>query len=220
VPNFDPKSVDVLNALLLPVLAERVARLGEREAGAYNFYLQRLERRNLLGQYEIDIVRRLMEEGLATGGVHEVGPGYGQLPFLLALNGIEAAAIEIDPRRYATGAVMLEALAKADPEAGRRCRLIQGAFPVAASVLAPGSAAVLATNLVFTTDAPTKLRILHAMQKYRVAVLDVDRLFEKRNSDAEREQTMTLLAQAGYRAPEPFLDLGSAGRYFKCTAPA
>jgi hypothetical protein len=169
---FDPATVDRLNSRLLPVLQDRVTRMGDTESGAYNFYIQRLTRANLIAGYEIEIVKQFIQRGLCDGGVHEIGPGFGQLPFLFAYNGVEAVGIEIDKRRFGTGAAMLEAIDQAEPDVASRLRLFEGAFPLADGKLAPGNAVILATNLVFTTNQETKLKIVKAMQRYKTAVID------------------------------------------------
>ena len=94
-PQFDPDTIGQLNSLLLPILRERIDRLGETESGAYNFYVQRLNRENLLANYEIEIVKRFMERGMVSGGVHEIGSGLGQLPFIFAFNGVQRWAMAI-----------------------------------------------------------------------------------------------------------------------------
>ncbi len=208
------KHEDTINALVLPVLQERITKLGETESGAYNFYAQRLARRNMIGDYEVAIARRILETGIGAGGVHEIGPGFGQLTFLLAFGGLAATGIEIDRRRHATGALMLGAIASAEPDVGNRCRMLFGAFPLPDSLLAPGQALALATNLVFTTDRATQLKILGAMKRYKACVVDIDRLFDRRTDEAGRKQTLALIKEAGFGHVEPYLDLGEAGRYF------
>ncbi len=205
---------DRINALLLPILEERINKLGDQESGAYNFYATRLQRRNLIGDYEVAITQQILKTGVGSQGVHEIGPGYGQLTFLLAYAGLTASAVEIDRRRHATGAIMLGTIGAADPDVGNRCRILFGAFPLPDSVLAPGQALALATNLVFTTDRPTQLKILGAMRRYKTCIVDVDRLFDRRTDDAGRALTHALIKEAGFAHVEPFLDLGESGRYF------
>ena len=207
--------VDRLNAILLPFLEQRVAELGEREAGAYNFYVQRLARNNLLGSYEIKLAERLLARNLPVSAIHEIGPGYGQLTFLLAMAGLPALAIEIDQRRYMTGAAMLEALVKAMPEmAPPRCALIKGGFPLPVSPGIQNTALALATNLVYTTSAEQQNIIVAAMKQYKYTLIDVDRFFEKRTTDAERAPVFAMFAHYGFAKPEDFLDLGDDGRYY------
>jgi hypothetical protein len=219
VQNFDPNTITRLNSRLLPVLRDRVARMGDTESGAYNFYIQRLNRENLIAGYEVEIVKRFLDLGMCGGGVHEIGPGIGQLPFLFAYNGVDAVGIEIDKRRFATAAAMLDALDSAEPDVAQRVRLFEGGFPLPEGRLAPGNAVVLATNLVFTTTQDMKLKIVRAMQRYKTAIIDADRLFDRYNSAQERDGTFKLMAEAGYGPGQPFLDLGESGRYYLYTQP-
>lgn len=214
------QQADRLNALLLPVLEQRLAELGEREAGAYNFYVQRLARKSLLGGYEIRLAERLLERKLPITAVHEIGPGYGQLTFLLAMAGMPALAMEIDTRRYGTGAVMLQTLLKAVPELVGKCELIHGGFPLPTSPGPTHTALALATNLVFTTTPAQQNLIVSAMSKYRHALIDVDRLFEKRATSEERKPVFALFENNGFGEPEPFLDMGDDGCYYLFTPKA
>ncbi len=217
---FDPATIARLNARLLPVFRDRVTRMGDTDSGAYNFYVQRINRENLIAGYEIEIVKRFMDRGMCAGGVHEIGPGVGQLPFLFAYNGVDAVGIEVDKRRFGTAAAMLVALDAAEPDVSARVRLFEGGFPLPADKLPPGNAVVLATNLVFTTNHDTKLKIVRAMQRYTSAVIDADRLFDRHTTAEEREGTFKLMAEAGYGPGEPFLDLGESGRYFLYRRPS
>lgn len=211
---FQPQSIERLNAIVLPVLRTQIDTLGETESGAYNFYASRLRNGSIVSDYEVSLTKALMERGLAADGVHEIGAGLGQLPILLALNGIASAAIELDRRRAATATLMLEAIRAADPGAGALITLVHAAFPVDEAVLTPGQAVLVSTNLVFTTTAEARLAICRAMTRYRLVVVDVDRLFEKRLDDDGRRASFALMADAGFDAPEPFLDLRDSGRYF------
>lgn len=205
---------DTLNALLLPVLQQRMDSMGERESGAYNFYVQRLSRRNLLGGYELKLAQKLLDSRFPVSAIHEIGPGYGQLVFLLAMNGINALGIEIDQRRHATGAAMLAALLRAEPWLDGKCDMLEGGFPMATLEAAAPHAMALATNLVYTTTPQQQNVIVNAMRRYKMTIVDVDRLFEKRLTDEERKSAFELFARNGFHQPEPFLDLGADGRYY------
>ena len=205
---------DALNALLVPVLQQRMDDMGERESGAYNFYVQRLARRNLLGGYELKLAQKLLDSRFPVSAIHEIGPGYGQLVFLLAMNGINALGIEIDQRRYATGAAMLAALLKAEPWLDGKCGMLEGGFPMATLEAAAPHAMALATNLVYTTTPQQQDVIVTAMRRYKMTIVDVDRLFAKRLTDEERKSAFALFDRNGFAPPEPFLDLGADGRYY------
>lgn len=216
---FDGASVARLNEIVLPVLHRRVAELGETESGAYNFYLTRLKHGSIVSDYEIALVKLFLQQGLGhdgfgQDGVHEIGSGFGQLPFLFALNGIDAVGIEHDRRRIPTAKLLHDALLAAMPDAGRRVRLMNGGFPLPGDALPPGKAIVLATNMVFTTTPEARRLIVDAMARYRLAVIDVDRLFEKRTDDAGRAMSVALMTAGGFGVPTSVLDLGNSGRYF------
>ena len=211
---FDGTSVARLNEIVLPLLRRRVAEIGETDSGAYNFYMTRLKHGSIVSDYEIALVKLFLERGLGTHGVHEVGAGFGQLPFLFALNGIAAVAIELDRRRIPTAELMHAALRAAVPDAGARVRVINGAFPLPHGTLPPSNAVVLATNMIYTTTPEGRRQIVDAMAAYRVAVVDVDRLFEKRTDDDGRQQSIRVMNAAGFGTPTPLLDLGDSGHYF------
>jgi hypothetical protein len=212
--SFDPASVGRLNNVLLPVVAARFEALGEQESGAYNFYKQRLAGGSLVADYEIEVAQALMQYHATGGGVHEIGAGYGQLPFLLALNGVPSVAIEADARRAATAEGLVQVFRAAFPLAAA-CRVVTGSFPLPDEVLAPDGATALTTNLVFTTPHRQRLAILRAMRRYNDVFVDVDRLFEKHDDEQGRESSLALIRVAGFSSCTPFLDLGVSGRYYR-----
>ena len=212
---FDMASVDRLNEIVLPVLRQRVAALGATESGAYNFYATRLGHGSIVSDYEIALAKLIVEADLGSGGVHEVGAGYGQLPFLLALNGVAAIGIELDNRRVQTAEALHAALMAAVPEAGRRVRIVSGVFPLSDGLVDTSGAVVVATNLISTTSPIAQRRIGAAMSVYRCAIVDVDRLFEKRIDDAGRQQSFQIMSAAGFCAPRLLLHLNDSGRYFE-----
>ena len=203
-----------LDALFLPLVSQRLALYGEFESGAYNFYARRLECGSLFAGYEIALAEKLLERRFPVREIHEIGPGFGQLPMLLAAAGLPALGIEGDSRRYATAATLLDEMRRARPAAAP-CRMLYGSFPLPATEAPPArDALALTTNLVFTTTPAQQNLFVAALRRYNCVIADIDRLFEPRRTADERAAAFALFARNGFGPPESFLDLGEDGRYF------
>ena len=216
----ESQGVATLDALLLPLALQRLALYGEHESGAYNFYARRLESGSLFAGYEIALAEKLLERRFPVREIHEIGPGFGQLPMLLAVNGLPATGIEGDSRRYATAATLLDEMRRAFPAAAP-CRMLHGSFPLPRPAAPPArDALALTTNLIFTTTPAQQNLFVAALRRYPFVIADVDRLFEPRRTADERAAAFALFASNGFGPPEPFLDLGEDGRYFLFRPPS
>ena len=234
-----PAGVDELTAILLPIVQDRITRLGEHDSGAYNFYASRARQQRIFSDYDVALARAILSRDLPVTGIHEVGAGFGQLSFLLGWNGTEIVGIDRDERTYRTGALLLEKLRLAAPEVAARIRFIGAPFPLRPETgflgyftVSPNleltrdafcadwrlfdtaGALVMTTNLVATPGSEGQLGTARAMRRYRFALVDVDRFFEPANTAAERERVFALFKEAGFTTAEPFLDIGASGCYY------
>lgn len=205
---------DRLQQLLVPVLLHKIERHGTEATGAYNFYKSRLDRGLLFLNYELAIARKLLASPLGITRVDEIGSGFGQLPFLLGWNGIQAIGFESDQARARTARCLRGILELADPELTKPIVLSEDEFP-SPSALAPGPhSLILTTNLVATRSPDQQATIVRGMRQYSFALVDVQRLFEKREGEAAQKAALALFSEAGFPEPELFIDLGDSGRYY------
>jgi 16S rRNA A1518/A1519 N6-dimethyltransferase RsmA/KsgA/DIM1 with predicted DNA glycosylase/AP lyase activity len=210
----DVSHIKELNEVLVEAMRRRIADLGPDESGAYNFYATRAERGDMFSNYDVAITRAILESGVSYERVDEIGPGVGQLVFLLALNGFKARGIEIDVRRANAGKAMQQAVEARWPEVKGRCDIVHNAFPMASDMEPTADSLILSTNLVFTTSHDKAQKIVDSMVLYKSAVVDMDRLFEKRTTPEKQAEAFAYFKAAGHTEPKSFLDLGDSGRYY------
>jgi hypothetical protein len=202
-----------LDSYLVPVVRQRIATMGEDASGTYRFYAARAELGTVFAEYDILMTTLLLEREQQFAAFHEVGTGIGQLPFLMAACGLTVVGIESDVRRAACAHVLHDVVRAADPASAGRCRIVNGAFPVAG--LSPDGAMAFSTNLVIGGTSDIHHTIMAGLKRYSAVIFDVDRMFLKRMTDADRAQVFQMFAEAGFDLPVPYLDLGNNGRYYR-----
>lgn len=202
-----------LDSYLVPVVRQRIATMGEDASGTYRFYAARAEAGTVFAEYDILMTTLLLEREQQFAAFHEVGTGIGQLPFLMAACGLTVVGIESDLRRVACAHALHDVVRAADPATAARVRIVDGAFPVAG--LAPDGAMAFSTNLVIGGTPAIHHAIIAGLKRYTATIFDVDRMFLKRLTDADRAQVFQMFAEAGFGAPTPYLDLGNDGRYYR-----
>ncbi len=206
-----------LHDLLIPVLRHRLERSGIEASGAYNFYNVRVQNGEIFANYELALCRALLSYSSKIRQVHEIGCGFGQLMFLLGWNGFKSVGFESDRARAKTARDLKAILDLIDPEFTGNVQLLEAEFPATAAPRPDAYSLLLTTNLVATRTLPQQLAILGEMRKYPYVLADIQRFFELRMDVADQQKTLDLFAQAGFKEPELFLDLGASGRYYLFT---
>lgn len=209
-----------LRDLLLPVLKHKIERFGIDTTGAYNFYKARAQSGQIFMEYEIELTRRILSSGLGIRHVHEIGSGFGQLMFLMGWNGFRTLGFEADRARAQTARDLRAMLDLVDPQLTENVQLVEGEFPSREGAQPTPGSLVLTTNLVATRSLAQQLDTLGAMRKYPFVLSDMQRFFDLRLDPAQEPEALALFAQAGFKKPELFLDLGTGGRYYLFTNPA
>lgn len=210
----DPPWTGRLRELLLPAMRDLLERSGIEGSGAFNYYDSRIRRGQVFLEYEIALARKLMACGLDIDRVDEVGSGFGQLVFLLGWNGFKTVGFEVNPARGRTAVALRGVLERAEPALTRNVRLIRAQFPVLAAPPPGARTMVLTTNLVASLSRPGQLSVLRAFRRYPFVLSDVQRFFDHRPEPDQEPEALALFAEAGFRKPELFLDLGAGGRYY------
>ncbi len=88
-----------LNQTMCAFAQARLAAMGEREGGLYNYYARLSESGRMLRPEEMAVAEYI--DRLRPESVLELAAGAAQLGHLLALRGHRVAAVEIDPLRHA-----------------------------------------------------------------------------------------------------------------------
>ena len=206
------EGVERLTTLLLPVMAERFALLGEEGSGAYNFYKQRLLQRLVFKDYEIDLLAALAQADLPIRQIHDVGCGWGQLVFLLAWCGCPTVGYENDRKRFASAVYFQSVLGVLDPHHMRFASVSDAHWPP------PGRARGLGQTLVVTTNIVTDEADLYeegsiaGLARYPLAVVNVDR-FCRYRGEADRHLLIERFVKAGLTHRGLFCDVGEDGQF-------
>ena len=205
-------TIQSLTELLLPALRRRMDELGVDASGAYNFYERRLRENRIFSEYEVRLVRNLVEQLGPIDQIHEIGCGWGQLVFLLAWCGYDTVGFEIDARRFHGGEFLRQALMEIDRDRVIRAKLRNEFFP---PLDRPSGIRnlVISTNLVVDDPHLVEEQIVWALRRYHYAILDVDR-FCRLRQPYERQELIALVEQAGLRSAGLFCDAGASGQYY------
>lgn len=230
-----------IDAAAVPVGLARLEALGEAASGAQNFYAVRLRRGSIFADYDLALARALLAWPAAPKIVHDIGGGFANLAMLLAGLGYRALCLEIDPARCAAAERLLGAVSEVMPEVRDNCDVLNVRFPdLPASTpaaaagrptlwrrllrrpapdapvvdLARNGRMAVITNMVFTTSAEEKQRILSGLRDYSVAIIDIDRFLSKCASPQDRQLRLAEFSAAGLKG-EPFLDLGASACFYR-----
>ena len=207
-PLKNSAAIELVRDVVAKVLTRRIARLGVDGSGAYEHYNSALQRGYPLPVYELaalDIIRR--EVPRLGAACHEIGSGLGTLPFLLALHGIPAVAIERDRRRHETAvAIWSEIVARSGIEQNM-CHLIHGSFPQIVARRDLSQSLAIFTDFV-TTQSPERLAaIFEGLHRYRHVLLDLQRFCLKRETVEEQRTLLHDLAKRGFTGGRQFPEL-------------
>lgn len=70
------------------------------------------------------------------------------------------------------------------------------------------------TSVIATTPENLKTAIFAGLKTYAAVLVDMDRLFERRRTQAERDAMLARLTAEGFQMPIPVADFGEDGRYY------
>jgi hypothetical protein len=201
-----------LTDLLLPVMGHRIEKLGVDTSGAFNFYRSRFESGRVFCDYEIQLVKEIVNRQLPVAHVHEIGCGWGQLIFLLAWSGYDATGFEIDDRRFAGADYLRRVLDQIDPDRSAGAKIRHEFFPPADRPDQSRSL-VIATNVVVGDRPFVEEQMIWALRRYRFAIIDVDRFCRRRGRD-DRPALIALVEEAGLKNLGLFCDAGGDGQFY------
>lgn len=202
-------SLDFLDGYLFRLLQEIVADRGTEKSGFFDYYASRLTGKiGGLMEYEERLARYLLAN---FGGRHIVhaGTGIGTLPCVLACNGMTVTAIEGLRPRVESAHRIREAIVDIWPEVDARYEIIDGVFPETLPFRPYGPDAVLVfTNVASDWSLEQEDSIIHAMQGFGEAVLDLRLFGHVRNEEAERAELFARIASTARRG-ERLPDVGA-----------
>src|SRR6185312_7401363 len=117
--------IDFLDGFIHGAINDALAKDGIDTSGLYQFYAVRVQKRlGGLSEYEEHIARYAIER-CAGRRVVEIGTGLGELPIVLALNGMTTAGVEYDGNRQRAAMALHERIASCFPEILERYEFIR-----------------------------------------------------------------------------------------------
>ncbi len=210
-----------INALASAVCLERIDAMGAKASGLTGFYGGRAREGQLLQPSEVlcaEFVRRHLPRAKAA---HEIGCGLGLLSLLLSRRGLAAVGYERNGARLATGQAIAAAHGGSAAASAAPLRLLKGVFPKAAR-REPGLAdsVALVTNLLGSASLEQQRAFVAGLAAFGAVVIDVQRFYERRMSEAQIAGLTAMFAASGFSPPKLAFELGSDGRFLLFINPA
>lgn len=206
--------IDFLDGFIHGAINDALAKDGIDTSGLYQFYAVRVQKRlGGLSEYEEHIARYAIER-CAGRRVVEIGTGLGELPIVLALNGMTTAGVEYDGNRQRAAMALHERIASCFPEILERYEFIRGSFPetLSGSAWTGADVTLLFTNVGAGWDADRTGRAIDFFTNVGEIILDLRLFGVVREDAADREELFARIA-ARARTAELLPDL-SPGCYF------
>lgn len=202
-------TLDFLDGYLFRLLQEILADRGAEKSGFFDYYATRVTGKlGGLMEYEERLARYLLANFAGRHVVH-AGTGVGTLPCAIACNGMTVTAIEGLRTRVESAQRLRVAIVEIWPEVDQRYDIIEGTFPEALPATRCGPETILAfTNVASAWDEQQETSIIHSMQRFGQAVLDLRLFGHVRNEEADRNELFSRIAATARRA-ERLPDIGA-----------
>jgi SAM-dependent methyltransferase len=154
------------------VLSERLARLGVRESGLFNFYAWKLQHQCLLYDYDQKAICLLQGMRGRYRRVWDIGAGIGQLSVALAADGWQVMAIDHSRLRFAALEAVIDSVGESWPEIGARIEPILGTFPDVIAEIDVSNDLAIAFGSTFTAPQATHQAFVDALHRFKAALID------------------------------------------------
>jgi hypothetical protein len=197
---------EVINAVSIGVMAERVRQLGPDKSGLYNFYVSRLEAGKALIHYDLLLGAWCLANVSRSTIIVDIGAGLGQFSALMAANGFTTIACENDGGRFEALQALHYALGRLNPTWGDRLETTNRAYPFTIEGLVGRESLAICSCLVATVTPEVERQMAAGLRQFTSALIDPHRFGrKKRDTPEELLETMALLKAEGLSEPEPVL---------------
>jgi hypothetical protein len=208
VPRLQPsgtlKLAAQLNSAICEVCAIRVARQGIEGSGLYEHYNFLLSRKAILGIREIGLANLVLYSLPAFASYHVPRAGVGELPLLLAYEGLQVLAFEPNGNRRAAISDLVSEIKECGIGPPTGSVEIGGALDVPDSPVDP-DALCIAALLPSTYPVDHEEKLLTALVRYSALIFDPRSLFRRNDTAIEQERCIQqLVALGGYTTIRPY----------------
>jgi len=199
--------IDFLDGYIFSEMNDLLMSEGMDASGLYRYYTMRLDGR--LGgilEYEHDLANYVIEHCQGRRIV-EIGAGLGELPIILALNGMKSAGVEFNEGRQRAGRRVRERAVNCFPEVGEHYEFIAGGYPEALvdTAWTGPDVTLLFTNVIASWDRARTEAIDAFFPQVGEVILELRMFGVLRDEEAARQQLFDEIARyakSAERLPE------------------
>lgn len=197
-------------------MADRIAKLGELESGAYGFYATRVARQQLITPSEVKIRDLIVENEQQLTCIHDVGAGLGTLALAFACKGVDAYAIDRDRRRFEAMQQVHAQMKIAFPECAAKYHPVFASVPsIEVKAHQTKDTIAVLTNFVATIPEDVQILIIEELSTYHASYVDVQRFCKSRVAQEDYLPLIDTFLQHGFTSAEPVLNLGNNGMFYR-----
>lgn len=192
-------------AMLEGELGRRLAEFGPSESGLDGYYQMKLEKRALLTPLDLGVIAFLRANRSRWPRIWDIGAGVGQVSAMLAIEGFEVIAVEVNNRRHAALAqVTVPMLEHYYPAARQRFHERHASFP---EIIAPDDVRgdiALVLCCPFTAEEGVYETFRLGLMEFDAALVEFRALFVRVDEPGDEiVRAEAYCARYGLPQPEP-----------------
>jgi hypothetical protein len=202
---------DAINALLIGMMAERIAHMGADEGGLYGFYTERLKHGQGLIHYDIGLAEWIIKNVPETDVIVDIGSGFGQFPILLAANGYASIAAEIDLRRHNGLLRAIEAVRYLKPEWARLITPLFQNYPSPIPAIGGRRSLGVFACFVGTATVEEERAMIAGLRQFTSSIIDPKRFGRmKRDTPEQVQELLDMLKEERIEIVKDVLNWGTS----------
>lgn len=192
-----------LNEEICDIYERRLSRLGVEGSGLYEHYRLLLSRKGILGAREIGLAALVLYSLPAFASYHVPRAGLGELPLLLAYEGLQVVAFEPNRNRRAAIGDLLSEMTRRTMGLPAGNVEMGGDRDVPDAPVEPDAICIAALLMPSTIDQEEA--VVKGLVRYNALVFDPRSVFRQRETTTEQDLCVQqLVTLGGYTIMQPF----------------